>query len=90
MVLAYSFVACSLPIATMILIVLAGGVAEKRAGAPPVESGSIVTLDDGPRRSSFFCFQVFAEICLTEVSPGHVRLIEYRMIKDGSLQIGST
>ncbi len=60
----------------------------KGSDAPPVRLGGIVILDGTPRLS-FFGFQACVEVCFTEVSPGLVGLIEFRMVEQGSLQVCS-
>jgi hypothetical protein len=75
----------------MTLIVLAGGVAEKRAsGAASVGLGSFDIVEDGSPRSLFFRFKECVGVCFTEVPPGQIRLIEVRFVKDGSIQVCST
>jgi hypothetical protein len=63
---------------------------EKRHGKPPIELGSRGIRNGDTPWSTFFCFQAFAEICSTKVSPGHVRSNEDRFVEDCPLQICSS
>ena len=63
---------------------------EKRSGAASVGLGSFDIQEGDTPRSLFFCFQECVGVCFTEVSPGHVRLIEVRFVEDGSIQVCST
>src|SRR5205809_6267595 len=68
--------------ATMALIVL--------AGAASGGLGSFDIVEGGSPRSLFLCCKECVGVCFTEVSPGHVRLIEVRFVEDGSIQVCST
>jgi len=63
---------------------------EKGFGAASVRLGSFDILEGDTPRSLFFYFQECVGVCFTEVSPGHVRLIEVRFVQDGSIQVCST
>ncbi len=63
---------------------------EKRSGGASVGLGSFDILEGDTPRSLFFYFKECVGVCFTEVSPGHVRLIEVRFVEDCSIQVCST
>jgi len=63
---------------------------EKRSGAASVGLGSFDILEGDTPRSLFCYCKECVGVCFTEVSPGHVRLIEDRFVQDGSIQVCST